>query len=153
MQDTSGAAAGRLLGYGGLVPFYVALAVIAFGDAGWLARGDLALRAYGAVILSFVGAVSWGLTLRADGGEPSVLAWSIIPALVAWVALLFSWGIGYVILIAGFVSTYAAERRYLRANAPGWYLRLRTHLTLGACLALVLGLLGVGASIGIDLFG
>ena len=47
----------RLLGYGGLIPF-AALAALALGSsqsAAWIH----ALIAYGAVILSFVGALHW----------------------------------------------------------------------------------------------
>ena len=150
MQATSGAGAGRLLGYGGLIPFYVAVVCIAVGDIRLVTLGDAALRAYAAVILSFVGAVNWGLALRGGSGvRTSVLAWSVVPALVAWVALLFSWGIGYVLLLAGFIASYLGERRYIKAVAPAWYVRLRSHLTAMACVALVLGLLGVGSALGI----
>ena len=77
-----------LLGYLGLLPF------VAGALALWLAPPDLAAKAsrallyYGAVILSFMGAVHWGLAMHGDyPGRDRQLAMSVLPALVAWGAL------------------------------------------------------------------
>jgi hypothetical protein len=53
-----------------------------------------ALAAYGAVILSFLGGIHWGLAIaesgraRRNGASSSRLTVSVVPALVGWCALL-----------------------------------------------------------------
>ncbi len=135
------------LGYGGLAPF-VALA------AGTLAGGPHAdfLRAglfsYAAVILSFVGAVHWGIALAAPDLEPrrraALFAWSVVPALAAWPALLLYAAPASVLLIGGFAAHYVQDwrlERQTRAQAvlPDWYLPLRLRLTLVACACVAAG--------------
>ena len=56
---------GRLLGLGGLVPFVAAaLGAWLTGDGRWAFGGLL----YGAIILSFLGGIQWGLVLG-EGAE------------------------------------------------------------------------------------
>lgn len=136
----------RLLGYGGLIPF-LASALGAWAVDGALA--DLALRSllgYGAVILSFVGAVHWGAALaRGDGapalGSASRLAWSVAPALAGWAALLAGGAPGLAAMAAAFAAAWAVDRGPLGRGAfPGWYRSLRTPLTLGAVASLLAGI-------------
>lgn len=65
--------------------------------------------------------------------------WSVVPALVAWVALLLPVALAVAILIAGLWLHYAQDRRLARLiSLPAWYLPLRLALTSAANLALVL---------------
>ncbi len=135
------------LGYGGLVPLLAPLLAIVrdpHHDVLW----QQAQLAYGAVILSFVGALHWGFAMALPGLGASAVtrffAWSVMPALIAWLALLmaiFGYGMtGSVVLILGFGAHYLQDRALARQAAlPAWYLPLRTRLTLVACLSLVLG--------------
>jgi hypothetical protein len=69
MDRASGDAVPRAvawLGYGGLVPFFV-LAVAIFADRQRAPFWSDALFAYGAVILSFVGALHWGFAMTLGG--------------------------------------------------------------------------------------
>lgn len=134
----------RLLGPAGLIPF----ASLAVGIwAGWPAAGP-ALAAYGATILAFLGAVHWGLALRATPAEQGA-AWGrlglgVLPALVAWVALLLPLAAGLGLLAIGILATAAAEEAAARAGlVPRAYMGLRWLLSGGAALALVAGLLGL----------
>lgn len=128
------------LGYGGLLPFIgLALAVLLQVQED-LARA--ALVGYGAVILSFVGALHWGFAMMAPGLEVAertrLFAWSTVPALAAWPALLVSPPMGALILVAGFAAHYLQDRRLARRHAlPAWYLPLRLQLSSVACLSLV----------------
>jgi SAM-dependent methyltransferase len=136
------------LGYGGLLPF-VLLAATALAGGAYSALGRHALLTYGAVILSFVGAVNWGVAMTLpDLGEPrrrQVWLWSVVPALLAWVALLLAPAVAGVLMVAGFVAQYAQDRRLARdAAVPAWYLPLRLRLTAAVCLCLVVG---AGASL------
>jgi hypothetical protein len=131
------------LGYGGLLPF-IALALAAISahfrgaDAPWW---NAALLAYGASILSFVGALHWGfaMTLRtlSDSQRTAAFAWSVGPALLAWVALLVAPGVAVVLLVVGFLTHYVRDHRLASvADLPAWYLPMRLRLTAVACLCL-----------------
>ncbi len=120
-------------GYGGLVPF--------FGLAAWLwihpgAVAGHVLTVYAAVILSFVGAVHWGWSLagRADSAR---YAWSVVPALLAWVWASLTTAIALPLLAATFALVWHKERRELAAGLPRGYRRLRTHLTAGVVAGLL----------------
>lgn len=138
----------RLLGYGGLIPF-LASALGAWAGA-WAGEGagegasaDLALRSllgYGAVILSFVGAVHWGVSLAREdeGRRPARLLWSVAPALVGWAASLAGGAPGLAAMAAAFAAAWAVDRGPLGLGAfPAWYRSLRTPLTLGAAGSLL----------------
>jgi len=64
---------------------------------------------------------------------------SVVPALLAWVALLLPPGWAVAILLAGLWGHYTQDRRLARSWVlPDWYLPLRLALTSTASLALVL---------------
>jgi hypothetical protein len=130
----------RALGLAGLIPF-VAGAVAVFLTEGW-SRGLAlqALAAYGAVILSFLGAVHWGFALAAADPAARVprLVGGVAPSLWAWGALaLLPPSLACVALAVGFALTLAAEEVALaRGLTPRGYQGLRRWLTAvaGACL-------------------
>lgn len=130
-----------LLGAAGLLPFLAgALGAWDTGALGAWARG--ALLAYGAVILSFLGGVHWGLAMAA--GRPSWLRYaaSTVPALLGWLSLLLSAPLGFVLLAASFAALLAFDRAAVRAGeAPAWYPALRWPLTLVVVLSLLLALI------------
>ena len=144
------------LGYGGLLPFIaLAAATVAAqlsGQSGgqngeyWPQAWNAALLTYGAAILSFVGALHWGfaMTLRdlTERQQTASFVWSVVPALVAWIALLTSPLLAAILLVAGFCVHYAQDRRLAaHADLPGWYLPMRLRLTAVACLCLCAGAL------------
>ena len=131
-------AAGRWLGYAGLIPF--AAALLGFIISSDLRQDYFARQfiAYGAVILSFVGAVHWGVAL--GGGRMPVMRMSIsiLPALLAWAALLLPTEAAAWLLLAGFVVVRAWEASPPVVDTlPAWYRRMRTHLTVGVLLLLL----------------
>ncbi|WP_285350740.1 DUF3429 domain-containing protein [Pseudomonas sp. ME-P-057] len=136
-----------LLGYGGLLPFVGLLLLILF-SAQYRPFLTQALVAYGAVILSFVGALHWGFAmtlqdLHADQCRERFI-WSVIPALIAWPALLLPAPLGLLLLIFGFVAHYWQDRRLVKAaTLPAWYLPMRLRLTLVASLCLLLSAITV----------
>jgi hypothetical protein len=128
------------LGYGGLLPF-VGAALLCWLEpshrSGWTGM----LLAYGAVILSFVGALHWGFAMvhPATAGRPmnGMYAWSVMPSLLGWMALLVAPAAGATLLIAGFLAQYRQDLRLARVlPLPTWYLPLRLQLTVVACLCL-----------------
>lgn len=137
-----------LLGYGGLLPFGALALLLVLGGA----RSALwwqALLAYGAVILSFVGALHWGFALAMPGlgaaQRRGLYVWSVVPALVAWPAVLWAAPGAAALLVAGFAAHWVQDRRLVArqgkaaAALPAWYLPLRTRLTLVASVCLLTG--------------
>ncbi len=128
------------LGYGGLVPFVGLAAANLKGVAP--AAASHAMLAYGALILSFVGALHWAFAMVLPGVLESrrnwMYVWSTVPALLAWPALLLEPGVGAVILVAAFAIHYLQDRRLVALGSlPGWYLPLRLRLSFVAILCLL----------------
>ena len=129
------------LGYGGLLPFLLLTLGVVFDPAHGPLWRDSQL-AYGAVILSFVGALHWAFAMtlpELDEGQRTVrFIWSVVPALLAWTALLLPPTLGAILLVTGFVSQYLQDRRLDNiSNLPSWYLPMRSRLSAvaGVCLA------------------
>ncbi len=134
---------GRLLGYGGLIPFVIGVFVAALAPQPLHEQAVAATLVYGAVILSFIGAVHWGIALIRDQRPWGVMVGSVLPALLGAVAAAIgvteSPGVGALLLAAGFAAWYGYERVADPGVAfPPWYRRLRMHLTATVCLLLLL---------------
>jgi hypothetical protein len=149
------------LSVAGLVPFLVA-GVIVLLDPIDTPIAVQVLISYGAVILSFVGAVHWGFALRDSahplpgmatpqmlGYERQLLTFGVLPALLGWLALLamihFNLpGVAVLLLLIGFFLTIVAEtigkgRGLVASN----YLVLRWGVSIVVMLILLLVLFGV----------
>jgi hypothetical protein len=129
-----------LLGWAGVIPFALLTgAVVLDAEVPVLdLRG--ALCAYGAVILSFLGGVEWGVLLPRNQSEGS-LPWrygvSVLPALLGFLCLLTPHTLGLIALGAGFLGLLAFDLSTVRRGlAPGWYGTLRFQLT-GAVVVLL----------------
>ena len=100
----------------------------------------MALIMYAAVILSFVGALWWGMAVHAPTNAPraTMFVWSVVPALVGWSATLTTPETGLRMLMAGLALQWLLDsmlRRKLPELMLGWVFRLRTMLTGGALSA------------------
>ena len=134
----------RQIGFAGLIPFVAApLGAFLLPDPERFQAAQAGVT-YAAVILSFLGAAHWGLALAGYGagdgkqGMTAQRAWlSVLPCLVAWIALMMVPTVAILTLIAGFAVTFVVERRGEAAGlVPPWYMALRLPLTLGAILSL-----------------
>lgn len=129
------------LGYGGLLPF-VLLATASLLDHRHAAFWTNLLYAYGAIILSFIGALHWGMAMLlpelGEAQRSAWLVWSVVPALLAWPAVLAPPATAAALLVAGFFAHYLQDRRLVRqARLPAWYLPLRLRLSLVAVTCLI----------------
>jgi hypothetical protein len=146
VNETAPAARPRIvawLGYGGLIPF-LTLAVLACVDRERTLLWDATLRAYGAVILGFVGALHWGFAMRQVEMTPRqrdvAFGWSVVPALVGFLALVVNSTLGDVLLAGGFIAHYGRDRSIAAtARLPVWYLPLRLRLSVVAILCIAAG--------------
>jgi Protein of unknown function (DUF3429) len=144
------------LGYGGLLPF-VTLAATSLIAPDYAVAARAAMLGYGAVILSFVGALHWSFAMTLPeltmAKRDESFIWSIVPALVAWISLvataIYAWnsslhalGVASGLLIAGFAAHFVQDRRLAAvARVPTWYLPLRLRLTWVASLCVALAAL------------
>lgn len=132
----------QALGYAGLLPFVAGALLV------WLVHPEaqpyatLALSAYGAVILSFLGGIAWGLAFRHADPPPRLLAWGVLPSLVAWPAVMMPPNAGLVILGAMLVACYAVDRRLYVDEGVARWLTLRFRLSAVAALSCFIGAAG-----------
>lgn len=133
-----------VLGYGGLVPF-VGLAILKIAGIDTLTdEAGRWLMAYGASILSFVGALHWGFAMLATkidrARRTQCYAWSVVPALIGFLAMVLNSPLSFSLLIVGFALAYWQDADLANAiDLPAWYPRLRAHLSIVASLCLLSG--------------
>lgn len=117
-----------LLSLAGAVPFVTAaLAQWLLSDHGFSTWSGQAAVLYGAIILSFLGGIHWGLGLHAGSDASRRLAVSVLPALMGWLALLVQPAIGLLLLCAGFAGQFITD---LWLGLPRWFAWLRATITL-----------------------
>jgi hypothetical protein len=132
----------QALAYAGLLPFAAGAALV------WLVRADahpyvtLALSAYAAVIVSFLGGIHWGLALRQQPPPLAWLVWGVVPSLVAWVAVMMPPSAGLVIHGLMLLGCYAVDRRLYPLQGAARWLGLRFRLSAVAALCCFVGAAG-----------
>jgi hypothetical protein len=131
-----------ILGLAGLIPFLASALGALAGPESWQGFAHGALLAYGAAILAFLGAVHWGIALRAPAEEQGFaaarLGLGVLPALAGWAAMLLPEGASIAMLVTGFLATAAAEQwAMLRGLLPRNYMLLRWVLTAGVVASLL----------------
>ena len=153
------------LGLAGLVPFIgLGIAALATRDEVQASRYLLALVAYAAVGLAFLGGVHWGFVLHPaalpegmsadERRDATRLGLGVLPSLTGFAALLTPLlavpEIGLAILIIGYLATTVTEARLRRQDlVPGSYMALRWGLSIVVLIVLVtvLALRLIGAKI------
>lgn len=152
LHDPQDTALVRTLGHAGLIPFGVLALLL------WLLAGELqtfvsiALAAYAALIVSFLGGIHWGIgwlagrqaqktdnTALVHHAQRNHFLWGIVPSLLAWPGVLMppfaglAW-LGFVLILC-----YLADRTlYARAGLQAW-LTLRFRLSAVASLSCFIG--------------
>ncbi len=125
------------------MPFAALAASLAFLDPALQAVAVHALLAYGATILSFLGGVHWGIGISRGASAPGPglagrLALSVVPSLVAWLALLLAPLAGLLTLTGGIAAMLGVDIVAARSGlAPAWYPRLRIPLSCAVALMLL----------------
>ena len=140
-----------ILGYGGLLPFFtLTIAVLLRSSLPMLenARLDWWLVAYAAIVLSFVGAVHWGVVLGLqdwlnERETPRLLIYSVVPAILAWLTLLLPVNIALLVMGMLMVGSYIADSIWLFERLKSQYAKLRLHLTIVSTLLLFAAGIGI----------
>lgn len=130
-----------MLGNGGLIPFVV-LTFALWAEPSDSVFWTLALVSYGAVILSFVGAIHWGIAMMSHELGPRLanrrFMWSVVPSLMGWISTLLPPQLSVWVLISGFAMHYWQDHLLqTHTTLPSWYLPLRRRLTMVACFSLL----------------
>ena len=100
---------------------------------------------YGSIILTFLGAVYWGLVLNdsnknliSEKIKTYIICWSIIPSLSSILILIFSHNITIIILALCFIIVQFVDEFIIKYfKFPMWYLFLRRSLTIVVVLILI----------------
>jgi len=127
------------LGIGGLIPFYGTLVLVTLTGAEtfWLTSQTI----YAALIISFIGAVYWGLSLYNNQLEHKIrvyfLLYGVTPALFAWGILLLPLNFRFGPLSALLCACLAADALFRSYHSKAW-IRMRICLTLGGSASLLL---------------
>jgi len=131
-----------VLGYGGLIPFIV-LALTPLIDARWTMLAGQVLTVYTVAVLSFIGAMAWGVALVCPNLTPAhrrgLLLWGVAPSLLASLAALAPLPDRYLLFVATLWLAWWAETRLYSTSVltPRWRkLRLRLSTAVTLCLAI-----------------
>eukprot|EP00882_Tetradesmus_deserticola_P029169 GHRQ01032614.1.p1 GENE.GHRQ01032614.1~~GHRQ01032614.1.p1 ORF type:complete len:134 (-),score=43.92 GHRQ01032614.1:252-653(-) len=102
---------------------------------------------YGVTIVSFLGAVHWGVAMSSSLGMASAQAaqmaneafiYSVLPSLAAWPVALMEPGAGSMVLAMLLPACYLADFARRNKGLPQWYMALRVPLTLAATFGMLL---------------
>jgi Protein of unknown function (DUF3429) len=130
------------LGYAGLIPFVGGALLI------WLVWPEMhpyttmALSAYAAVIVSFLGGIHWGIAFREAEPAPSLFVWGIVPSLAAWLAVMMPPSAGLVIHALMLFTCYLVDRKVYPPHGLQRWLTLRFRLSMVAAASCLLGAAG-----------
>jgi len=136
----------------GVAPFVVAAAVVWLAPRQWASLAIISELAYGALVLSYLGGVRWGLAIAGYGARDEAagagwarLSWSFVPPIIAWPTLfVLPPAPAVAVQIATFVGLYFADNWASRGGtAPAWYGPLRQPLSVIVVLSLGASLFGL----------
>ncbi len=133
-----------LLSVLGLIPFFFGLIDLLLNKDNLFFVINLP-KYYGSIILSFLGAVYWGIILNdshknliSSKVKTFVICWSIIPSLWSGLILIFSNNITIVILALCFIIVQFVDEFIIKYfEFPIWYLFLRRSLTMSVTSILI----------------
>ncbi len=143
--QTSLSPAARVLGYAGLIPQIICIAMILAGHE-WRYAALAGGFAYAAAIFSFLGGVWWGQALASGKATTGAYVIAVMPSLLA-VALFMPWSFGWewpgpALLYLGALILGSPLVDRALGYAQGDFLRLRWQLSAGlGTLTIALGLL------------
>ena len=133
-----------LIGILGLIPFIVGLLDLFFNKENLILPFNM-VKYYGAIILTFLGSMYWGIILNqskvvifTNKFKIFTLIWSITPALFGLVVLLIDKKFSLIILSFGYLTCQIIDEIYKKLLIlPQWYIILRRLLSLTVISVLI----------------
>lgn len=129
-----------ILGLSGLIPFWgLALTVVFANEPHNLIALKLQI-AYGAVILSFLGGIHWGIAVQnIEKATWPRMGWGIVLSLVGWGAIFIPHIYSLAIIGLALFSALIVDLKLIGNYSKGsWYQTLRSILSFGAISAVLL---------------
>jgi len=103
------------------------------------------LLAYGVTIVSFLGAIHWGLTMIEHIPSKRQLFWGVVPSLLAWVSLMVQVEWGLLLVAAALLLCLVVDYQIYPDFGLDHWLGMRLILSIVAIVSTVLpALLGLG---------
>ncbi len=133
------------LGYLAVVPFVCGAALVWLIGPAHRPLAAQALSAYAATVVSFIGAIHWGLGFPQARPASRLFLWGVVPSLVACVALLTTPRPGLVLHAVMLVTCYPVDRAVYPKEGVARWLPLRLRLTVVATAACLVGAWAAGA--------
>lgn len=132
----------KTLGYAGLIPF-ITFSIGCWIKIPYLYNTVYALITYAAIILSFMGAIHWGMAMsKTDNKQSKYFITSVLPALAAWFSLLIPEFFSLIVLLTGFLLLISYDLAVEKSQGfPNWYIPMRIRLTFIVLLSLITALL------------
>ena len=133
-----------LLSILGLLPFFLGLIDLLLNKDSLFFIVNLP-KYYGSIILTFLGAVYWGIILYdsrkdliSEKVKTYIICWSIIPSLWSGLILIFNHNITIIILALCFMVVQFVDEYIIKYfKFPIWYLFLRRSLTIVVIFILI----------------
>ena len=133
-----------LLSILGLLPFFFGLIDLLLNKDNLFFVINLP-KYYGSIILTFLGAVYWGIILNdihknlmSDKVKTLIICWSIIPSLWSGLILIFDHNITIIILALCYIIVQIIDEFIIKYfKFPIWYLFLRRSLTIIVIIILI----------------
>ena len=133
-----------LLSILGLLPFFLGLIDLLLNKNNLFFVINLP-KYYGSIILTFLGAVYWGIILNdndknliPDKVKTYIICWSIIPSLWSSLILIFNHNITIIVLAICYIIVQFFDELVIKYfKFPIWYLFLRRLLTIIVILILL----------------
>ena len=140
-----------LLTMGGLIPFiFLSLGIWFFNDV-LKSIALYYLLNYSVIIITFLGAIYWGVAMEKGEKNFKPYVISIIPALLCWFVFMGFFS-NYILILIFFIfaffSMYLVDVKNVRSNFfPTWYLPLRKIVSVIVLLCLSFATIGVNIKI------
>jgi len=144
---------GTLCALAATYPLIVLAGMIAIGFTVPGVDSRFALMIYAGLMLTFMGAVYWGLAICEPPAENETGYWGSLrqwriyastfaPGLATWIGMLLPMRAGAWLLIAAYGGLILYDIRCIRmGEAPSWFLTIRLVLAVIASLALFIGII------------
>lgn len=132
----------RRLGHAGSIAFVLGAVLVWIVNAEAHPYVTLALSAYAAMVVSFLGGIHWGLGFKHEDPPPSLFVWGVVASLLAWVAVMMPANAGLVLDGVLLVVCYLVDRKVYPAQGLSRWLTLRFRLSAFAAASCFLGAAG-----------
>ena len=142
-----------ITGAAGLIVFFSFALAIAVGSPTIAVNAYLQLIHFSALMLSFIGAIHWGLAIGAQERGVTVPVWwyqaSALPMTLGWLTLVLVSPTAKILLLSlGFLIAFMLDVSVTaRHIAPLWHKNFRKFMTISVLIALAIALWAVRMSI------